>query len=238
MSKQNDELARLVKEGPVAEIFRTEQTLSILNATGALANEINNNNYGEVFATYQSFCIDQVILSITKLYETPNRYNLKSIPAILNYFEQNSEHLEITEPNLLNQQLTRTNMLIPDFEAQDQNTKNLLVHHKLNNCLPDISNNETLAELKTLRDKRIAHPEDISAESLPKPTWGAVEELLSAPKDVVGIIGDGYLSTVYMFENGEYTLSSDATRVGRGASRLLSNLGIKASNTYEPLSCQ
>lgn len=43
MSNQNGELNRLVKEGPVGEIFRAEQALSILDATGVLANEINQH---------------------------------------------------------------------------------------------------------------------------------------------------------------------------------------------------
>jgi len=46
----------------------------------------------------------------------------------------------------------------------------------------------------------------------------------------MGIIGDGYLSTSYMLDNGEYFLSSDATRVGREMERLLSDLGVTASN--------
>jgi len=231
MSEQNDELDRLVKEGPVGEIFRAEQALRILDTTGELANEINKNNYGEVFSTFQAFCIDQIILSINKLYEKPGRsYQLKSIPAILNYFLEKSQSLEVTQPNLLKQQLMRLNMQVLETEETDQYTMNILIHQKMINHIPDISNNETLAALKTLRDKRIAHPEDISVESLPKPTWSAVEELLTPAKDIVGIIGDGYLSTAYMLEDGEYLLSTDATRVGRGIRRLLGNLGIQASN--------
>ena len=236
MSKQNDELDRLAREGPVGEIFRAEQALSILDATGELANEINQNNYGEVFSTFQAFCIDQIILSINKLYENPGRYQLKSIPAVLRYFEENTQTLVITEPYLLQQQLTRLNLLLPDMDNDDQNTKNIFIHHKMINLVPDISNNETLAALKTLRDKRIAHPEDISVESLPRPTWGAVEDLLTPAKDIVGIIGDGYLSTAYMLEDGEYLLSTDASRVGRGTKRMLCNLGIKASNKSSNLS--
>lgn len=230
MSEQSHELDRLVKEGPVGEIFRAEQALSILDVTGAFADKINQNNYGEVFSTFQAFCIDQIILSINKLYETPGRYQLKSIPAILNYFKENSQTLKVTEPYLLQQQLIRLNMQIPDIEEIDQNTKNKHIHNKMINHIPEISKNETLAALKTLRDKRIAHPEDISVESLPKPTWGAVEDLLTPAKDIVCIIGEGYLNVTYMFEDGEYSLSSDATRVGRGIRRLLGDLGIKVSN--------
>ena len=230
MSEQNDELDRLVKEGPVGEIFRAEQALSILDTTGKLANEINKNNYGEVFSTFQAFCIDQIILSINKLYEKPGRYQLKSIPAILKYFLENAQSLEVTQPNLLNQQLMRLNMQVLETEETDQKTKNILIHQKMVKHIPDINNNDTLAALKTLRDKRIAHPEDISVESLPKPTWSAVEELLTPAKDIVGIIGDGYLSTAYMLKDGEYLLSMDAARVGRGIRRLLGNLGIQASD--------
>lgn len=226
MKMYQEKLNLLVKEGPAADIFRAEQALSILKATGEAAEEINKNNYGEVFSTFQAFCIDQFILSTSKLYETPRGYPLKSIPAVLEFLKENAHHLDITEPYLLNKQLSRLNIFCPEFDKLDLVEKTLFIHRKLLGLLPSIRNNEALAAIKTLRDKKVAHPEDISIETLQKTTWAMAEELLQYPKDVLGVIGDGYLSTVYMLDNGEYMLSNDAKRVGRGVKRLLTNMGI------------
>lgn len=48
------ELKRLVQEGPVTEIVKAEQALSLLDVTGAVADQINENKYGEVISTIQN----------------------------------------------------------------------------------------------------------------------------------------------------------------------------------------
>ena len=232
MINKNIELMRLITGGPVVEIFRAEQSLSLLNVIGLLANEINASNYGEVFGTVQSLSIDRLILSITKLYEVPNRYPLKSIPGILKYFDENSENLEITEPYLLNDQLRRLGLFMECFEDFDKNKKNIFVHYKMNYLLSKINQDEAIKSLKIHRDKKIAHPKDTLVESLPKISWVSIEGLLSAAKNIVGIIGDGYLSSSFMIDS-DYLLSNDATRVGRGLARILSDLGINTSEKSE-----
>ena len=51
----------------------------------------------------------------------------------------------------------------------------------------------------------------------------SAEELLKYPKDVIGVIGGGYLGIIYCVDE-EYILTSDAQRVGRGMKRLLLRL--------------
>ncbi len=228
MCVHKKELKRLVQEGPVTQIIRAEQAISILNVTGAVADQINKKNYGEVISTFQNLCIDQFVLSITKLYEIPREYALNSIPSVLDYFDNNKENLEITEPYSLEQQLMRLGLDLAGFEKLTNAEQNTIIYNELSRRSPSLQDNEALAALKTMRDKKIAHPEDINVQSLEKATWQAAEDLLQYPKDVVGVLGDGYLSTVYMLEDGEYLLTSDATRVGRGMKRMLKDLGIQA----------
>ncbi len=228
MCVHKKELKRLVQEGPVTQIIRAEQAISILNVTGAVADQINKKNYGEVISTFQNLCIDQFVLSITKLYEIPRGYALNSIPSVLDYFDNNKENLEITEPYLLEQQLRRLGLDLAGFEKLTNAEQNIIIYNELSRRSPSLKDNEALSALKTMRDKKIAHPEDINVQSLEKATWQAAEDLLQYPKDVVGVLGDGYLSTVYMLEDGKYLLTSAATRVGRGMKRMLKDLGIQA----------
>ena len=80
---------------------------------------------------------------------------------------------------------------------------------------------EIVEKLKTLRDKAMAHNEMVSP--ITGPTWGGLERILEISKDLAGVLGWAYLSTVYV-HNGEYFLSSDAERPARALRRMLSEL--------------
>lgn len=51
--------------------------------------------------------------------------------------------------------------------------------------------------LRTLRDKRIAHPESIDQTELPQVLWEEIKKLLEVAKKVVGIMGNNYLNVHY-----------------------------------------
>ena len=91
--------------------------------------------------------------------------------------------------------------------------KNIFVATRLSSKKPKHLN-ETLDDLVNLRNKFIAHPEDIDVRSLPKTKWESAKKLLRYPKDVVGAISDGYLNIVYVDDKGEYCPTTDATRIG------------------------
>ena len=79
-------------------------------------------------------------------------------------------------------------------------------------------NKEIISKLKTIRDKVLAHNEMTS--NLSGPTWDGLGKLIDISKNLAGILGGAYLSTVYM-HNNEYYLSSDAERPSRALNRLL-----------------
>jgi len=147
-----------------------------------------------------------------------------SIPAILEYFQNNTRNLQITQFYQLKLQLVRLGLYIEEFEKLSPIEKNSFIHERLSALSPRTKNSKIFAAIKSLRDKKIAHSEHIDFEALPKTQRSSAEELLQYPKDVLSIIGNGYLNKMYMYENGEYVLSSDAQRIGRGTKRLLSKL--------------
>ena len=51
---------------------------------------------------------------------------------------------------------------------------------------------EYLERLKTLRDKQVAHSEDVEADSLSKANWDAVNELIAFAQTFVNLIGFGF----------------------------------------------
>ncbi|GJL78311.1 MAG: hypothetical protein NPINA01_13000 [Nitrospinaceae bacterium] len=229
MELPKDKLMDLVKEGPVSDIFRAEQALSLFNTIGDVSKEVNDSTYGEVFATFQSLCIDRFVLSISKLYEKPKDFPLRSVPGVLNFLKENAEQLEIIDSYRLDNQMTRLGTDISKLIKLDAKEKTIYVADRLLSKKPK-GMKKTLDPLVKLRNKHIAHPEVIDVESLLRTTWDAAETLLQYPKDVVGAISDGYLNISYVVDSGEYVLSSDASRVGRGVKRMLAELGISTSN--------
>ncbi len=98
---------------------------------------------------------------------------------------------------------------------------NILLVKRLRERLPDIHGSDSLRALKTLRDKKIGHPENIDIEDIEKTTWENAERLLELPRSVAGIVGDAYLSTAYWDDEGRYMCSTDGSRVGRAMQRLI-----------------
>jgi hypothetical protein len=218
-----EQLGKMVSRGLVEYIFEAEQSVSLIEACGSNQEFLVAHNFGELFGTIQSLAINQFVLSVTKIYEKPNtRYPNLSAPSLLVFLEENAEHLEVTEPILVKRGLGLLGIDSTEFENADSSAKrNMLLIHRLRERLPDIANDESLRALKALRDKKIAHPEDIDIDDLEKTTWEKAERLLFLSRGIVGLLGDAYLSTAYWDDEGTYLCSTDGSRVGRAMQRLI-----------------
>lgn len=86
---------------------------------------------------------------------------------------------------------------------------------------------QALDSVKNIRDKRIAHDENVAVERLPRVTWLELNKLLDYAKSFIGAIGWGYLSTAYVYNDGSYALSCDAQRTSSAMRRLLKRAEIK-----------
>lgn len=218
-----EQLDSMLRRGLVEFIFEAEQSLSLVEACGENTEFLSAHNFGELFGTIQGLAINQFVLSITKIYERPNgRYPNLSVLSVLKYVEEQADRLKIKELELLCRGLERLEIArdAPD-KADSEKDKNILLVELLRERVPNIQGAPALIALKALRDKKIAHPEDIDLESIEKTTWEEAEKLLVPPRRIVGIIGDAYLSTAYWDDEGNYLLSTDGSRVGRAMRRLM-----------------
>lgn len=216
-------LKEMVSSGPVEFIFEAEQSLSLIEACGSNQDFLQKHNFGELFGTIQGLAINQFVLSVTKLFEKPSaRYPNVGVPSILEFIEQNADRLELQNPKLARQGLEILRLGTSAFDSADSSAqKNAVIVQHLRDQIPNIENHAALRALKTLRDKKIAHPEDIDLTAIEKTTWEEGEKLLVLPRGVVGVIGDAYLSTAYWDNKGNYFLSIDGSRVGRAMQRLI-----------------
>jgi hypothetical protein len=91
--------------------------------------------------------------------------------------------------------------------------------------LPPDEEGSALHKLRLLRNKRLAHPEHIDLESIPKAKWDDADQLVTLGQNLVTALG-AFTSTAYMDDRGDYLLSSDAQRVATSWRRLLKHPGV------------
>jgi hypothetical protein len=85
---------------------------------------------------------------------------------------------------------------------------------------------ELLETVKTLRDKFLAHHEDVEQDAMRKPTYAEFDALMKFAREFVSAVGFGYFTIAYTDNNGTYVLDFDATRSTRSLRRMLNRFGI------------
>lgn len=236
MTSTKDELAQLLQDGVVSDIAKAERAYALLAVVGQHAEAINasKRNYGELFGTVQHLAAAETLISVARLYDRPSRkYPTRCLRALLEQLENQADALPpIVDKFNLWRDLARQGMsraAIDELKrSSDRDITRALVAF-LRSRLDNPETAQAVDRIKLVRDKAIAHNEDIKAYGASGPTWTSVLALLSVAKDVVGVVGWAYLSIVYMHE-GEYQLTSDAKRPSRAMQRLLEDLGIVASS--------
>ena len=144
--------------------------------------------------------------------------------------DEQAEELPIAQRELLQRDLGNLGVKKEDMDGLSRPDMNRLAAKTFGGQLPDPGDNpdlqETLNALRTMRNKQIAHHEGVSAEEIPKTQWGKIPPLLDVPKRVIGSIGHAYLQTAYVYNDGAYSLTSDAERASLALRRLLNKAKI------------
>ena len=86
---------------------------------------------------------------------------------------------------------------------------------------------DALHATKTLWDKSVAHHEMVAWKDLPKPIYSELKELIEFGKHFISVIAFGYTTIAYTCDDGDYSLSSDATRSQRCLKRIFEKLEIQ-----------
>lgn len=219
-----NELLTMVNEGPFADIFLALQARHIFVAIGEHAERINASSFQPVFATLQTYASDGFVLAITRLLEREKSgFPLQSAHGVLKFLKAHASEIPLMQPALLRQAIERLGYQSDAFGEGESQTA--AVVDALLGRLPRASENTALDTLKTLRDKRIAHPERRKAESLPATTWENAEALLKIPIEALAVCG-AYLSIAFVDSEGRLTTNSDAQTAAIAMRRLLRQSGI------------
>jgi hypothetical protein len=226
------ELDDMLTRGPVADISRADEARSIVQAIGDNADAVNASTFSPALVAMQAYAIEQFVLAITRLFEKPSRrFQLRSLPAIVTYAIAREQELPLLEPVIFWSDLKHLGFTIAGSDLV-ATARQRIGMSALQTMIPSSDRDPSLDALKALRDKRLAHPEHVSAEDIPLTTWEPIEKALATAKLIVGVLG-AFTGTAYVDNAGEYLLSSDAARAGFATRRLLREIGIGEPLWYE-----
>lgn len=228
-----DDLKNVISNGIVIDIYNAEEAYALEEFIGVNAEAINQATFGAFFGSMQLILNRQLILSVARLFENPNKwYPIMSIPAALQIMEKNSDKLPIPQKPDLTRELGKLGLDASKLaKMNDSEVTNEVVRYfrgitpkpKRSGSLLD----EALHATKTIRDKSVAHHEMIAWEALPKPIYSELKELIEFGKHFISVMAFGYTTTAYTCDDGDYSLSSDATRSLRCLKRIFEKLEIE-----------
>ncbi len=214
------------------DIFRADESRALVETIGTHAADVDASTFAPTFVALQSYAIDQFVLAITRVFDKPTeRYQLRSLPAIVEHVLANAESLPVREPYFLADALNRLGAPIAAGVGTDSATTRIAMI-TLGSMMPSPKTHPALAALKALRDKRLAHPEHVAVESIPKTAWAPADELLRTAQLMIAALGS-LTSTGHIDSEGNYFLKSDAQRASFATHRLFRKLGIAPPLPHE-----
>lgn len=219
-SNAKEYLNDIICKGVKWEIFEAEGATKLYEEIGKHQDDLNKNKFDDLFGFLQNALLAQTILAVNKIYERPGKFPSRSIPAALNLLQDHSTSLKIEHREQLEDKLAGWGVEENLKTKSDQEVTKVTVEQIEKILLAENTDN-ALKDLKTLRNKRIAHPEFIDEKELPHVLWKEIDNLIEVAKKIVGIVGNHYLGVFYESPDGEYELSYNSLRLGDALSGLL-----------------
>jgi hypothetical protein len=225
-----DRISDIILQGLVTDLYRTERAIFIHKEIGQYSGLINNSksNIKKIFILLQSFCFNEAILSLSRVYDYPSlKYQNRCVLRLIEILKESGENaLPISETYQTLDQIRyfRIPEMVGEYLMQRDHvefTKYLSLHFEL--VLIQTPFQDKIKELKEIRDKILAHNEVVN--DVKTITWTTFDELIDFVKMVVGIVGWAFLSTAYM-QNGKHLLTEDAEREKYIIRNMLKELGI------------
>ena len=218
-----DQLADVLKNGLVPDIFKMERAYDLLMAIGENVSVLNSRetgNFGELFGAFQIALETEAILAVSRVYDKPDkRYPTRCIQRALDLLEHHSkdmpEIVELHNTKLACQFMGEGHAVLVALDQGREEFIACLVQY-YRELLASSEVTSQIELLKNIRDKRLAHNE--LAEPM-GPTWGSLKSLITHTQNFVGILGWAFFGTVYIHD-GKYFLSNDAKRPSLALARL------------------
>ena len=226
-----DQLYDIVWHGLHPDIYAAEESLALVKEIGIHADAINKAKYGfgHLFGRLQQSSTEIAILAVSRIYDQPKGYPLRSIRSAIQLLETNSSTLALLYRHDVEKRLVQFGQPATVLRDMTDSSVTELLANEYKKLLPPFIDGDLsgLVALKYRRDKKLAHPEAIGDAAGPPISYGQIYGLLALPKDFVSVIGRSYLNIIYKFDDGDYFLTKDAEgNITRPLNRLLKISGI------------
>lgn len=225
-------------------LYFTIESISILRVMDKNIEKIKELNFEHFFIPLQRPLINDVILSLSKIFEE-NKDSI-TIKKIQQYLESNQKTVRI-ESNCIN-----SLQKYKHFDFYKLETYNEIIEHEISlepfkghihkteyytfkskdflNILNKNINQlyeefkKDLKALKELRDKNIAHSDKKSIQN--KTTWNKIDKLIEFIKEYVDMLSWIYLSTAWSGDNSEAFSLANAEGTSFSFERLLKSMEV------------
>jgi hypothetical protein len=203
------EFKKILTDGVQTDIYLALESHGIVKTIGERVKAANASTFQPALLALQAYASAVFILSVTALLEREGpTYKLHSVHGVVKYLRDNAANIPLKEPAFLEQSMRRLGAWdsVPHEPgvAQTHAVVDVLIAK-----LPHHTNNAALRAMKDQRDKRIAHPERIDANSLATTTWDEALKLLNVPKEALAVCG-AFTSTAYVDDKGKLFAEGDA----------------------------
>mgnify|MGYP001277041165 CR=1 FL=1 len=228
MTVSREDLGSLIDRGLVSDVLRMERSFALLETIGTRAELLNAHefgNFGELFGALQEALQTECLMAASRIFDPPGRrYPNRGMRHVLSFIRDHADELPaIAHPQGLKTCLAGTPLeltLMPLVDRGGRDFAIALVDQFSALIVADDRTN-AIDALRTIRDKAIAHNEQV--ETVEGPTWQAIADLIAIAKKLVAALGWAYANTAYEID-GDFLLTSDAQRPGRALERLVERL--------------
>lgn len=224
----------LVSEGAALDVYEADQARRLLEELDRFVEPINQSGTGKHFAAnLQGILQRELVLALSRLYEPySDRHPGRSLRALIRHIRTHAAMLRVGhresvinllsvrgEPRAATGVLSDVDLSIRLSDLLDAQLPR-----------PDATSGRpldaALALLKTVRDKRIAHRDQVSRSVLLIPGWDHLIELIDEARTIVEMVAGAYVVA-------GYNLTSDAKAAARSLRRLLRSAGLSDSPNPE-----
>jgi len=228
MARKNTKakFAELVHRSISDNVFRAIQADALATEIASRRSWINNMGHGRVFSTVQLVLADELVLSVTRMFDPPHpKYPTQRIPALLQFMEKRARWLPLHSRLPLERLLAAAGASPRDLRsARDRDLTRLAAAH-YRARVPDPARSGILSTaLRTLRfrrNKQIAHAQAVSPRKRARAAWNDARALLEWALTFADVIGAAYLDYYFLASDGRTYL---ADRQARAATRDLASV--------------
>lgn len=220
-----EKIIEIITKGLLKDLHIAERSLYLNRKISELRDKIPKGTKSDISTMLYDLTYTELVLSLSRLYDSLNeRYPTRCIRQLYETLRNSSFEPETKEEKAYALRELKRLVAFPELNFLLLERHGREFNETLVNYLETLEFNDPIApaieKLKEVRDKFLAHNEDVEIDTLIPYT--SLELLISHAKDVTAFFSL-YCSGVHLTANGEFYLSHSALLWGRKYEEFISN---------------